>query len=208
MQQTLDGNQIDALEKRYRTNFINSLSGYKSANLLGSINSSGQTNLALMTSVFHIGANPPLMGLLIRPHSVPRHSLENLLEQQCYTLNAVSCDMFEQAHQTSAHYHRDVSEFDAAGLTEEYSDALKAPYVLQSPVKIGLSLVETQTLDVNNTVLVIGQIIEVQVDFSLMADDGKLDLNAAGLVAVSGLDEYHTASSVGRLPYASLNDVR
>ena len=67
MQQTLDGNQIDALEKRYRTNFINSLSGYKSANLLGSINSSGQTNLALMTSVFHVGANP----LLIRSADTP-----------------------------------------------------------------------------------------------------------------------------------------
>lgn len=201
MKKVLLRTDIDALETRHRANLFNSLAGYKSANLLGSINAEGQTNLALMSSVFHIGANPPLVGILIRPHSVPRHSLENLLEMGVFTLNMVSKAMYKQAHQTTARYPREQSEFAAVGLTEEYSDALKAPYVRQSPVKTGLSVVETQTLKVNETVLIVAEIIEVRIDNDVMRADGQFDLNAAQAVAISGLDEYHEATSLERLVY-------
>jgi len=202
MSLTLDLPTIEAMEKRTRANLINSLSGYKSANLLGSVNSKGQTNLALMSSVFHVGASPALMGVLIRPHSVPRHSLENLLETGVFTLNVVTADIHAQAHQTSARYASEQSEFAAVGLSEQYSPQLIAPYVAQSPIKTGLSVVETQTLSVNDTVLVIAEIIEVRIDEGLMAEDGQLDMNAAGAAAITGMDEYHTASSLGRQAYA------
>lgn len=201
MSLVLARNDINAIDKRNRANLINSLSGYKSANLLGSINTKGQTNLALMTSVFHVGANPPLLGLLIRPHSVPRHSLENLLETGVFTLNVVTRDIHAQAHQTTARYPREQSEFKVVGLDEEYSSLIQAPYVAQSPIKTGLSVVETQTLAVNDTVLVIAEIIELRLDDGLMSADGHLDMNAAGAVAVTGLDEYHRASTIGRLSY-------
>lgn len=202
MSTRLDRAGIDQLDQRERANLINSLTGYKSANLLGTVNAQGQSNLALMTSVFHIGANPPLVGLLIRPHSVPRHSLENIIDQGEYTLNMVTRDIYRQAHQSSARYPREQSEFLAVGLAEDYSGTLKAPYVANSPVKTGLKLVETQTLAVNDTVLVIGEVVELYVEAALIGDDGQLNLDAANAVAISGLDEYHSASSLGRLGYA------
>lgn len=201
MTTTLTKTSIETLEKRYRTNLINSLSGFKSANLLGTQSSNGVSNLALMSSVFHVGANPALVGLLIRPHSVSRHSLENLLEQGCYTLNAVTGQMRARAHQTAARYPREQSEFAAVGFDEEYSDQISAPYVLQSPVKTGLELVETQTLAVNETILVIGEIVELRIDPTLISEDGHLDLPKAAIVAISGLDEYHSTQSLGRLAY-------
>jgi flavin reductase (DIM6/NTAB) family NADH-FMN oxidoreductase RutF len=200
MSLSLSRSDIDSMEKRRRANLINSLSGYKSANLLGTINSVGQTNLALMSSAFHIGANPPLVGLLIRPHSVPRHSLENILETGEYTLNTVTQTMYRQAHQTTARYPREQSEFAAVGLEEEYS-SLKCPYVAGCPVKSGLKLVDTQTLAVNDTVLVIGEIVELIINKELVADDGQIDHAAANTVALTGLDEYHSCSSLERLPY-------
>lgn len=204
MSQSINRVVIDAMEKRFRANLFNSLAGYKSANLLGTVSDHQQTNLALISSVFHVGAHPPLVGMLIRPHSVPRHSLENLLQTGVYTLNVVTSSIYRQAHQTSARYERDLSEFTAVGLDEEYSDGFKAPYVAQSPIKTGLSLIETQTLKVNDTVLVIGEVLELNIDDALIAEDGQLDLNAADAVAVTGLDEYHSAASLGRLPYAKV----
>lgn len=201
MSLVLERSAIDAMEKRSRANLINSLSGYKSANLLGSINARGQTNLALMSSVFHVGAHPPLLGLLIRPNSVPRHSLENLIEMGVFTLNVVTRDIYTQAHQTTARYAHDQSEFEAVGLDEEYTSLMKAPYVAQSPIKTGLSVLETQTLSFNNTVLVIAEIIELRIKPGIMAEDGQLDMNAANAVAVTGLDEYHSGSTLGRLAY-------
>jgi flavin reductase (DIM6/NTAB) family NADH-FMN oxidoreductase RutF len=196
-----DRNQLDSMDKHRRTNLINSLSGFKSVNLLGSINAQQQTNLALMSSVFHVGANPPLMGCLLRPHTVPRHSLENVVEMGCFTLNTVTKSLYKQAHQTSARYPRELSEFEAVGLTPEYSDVLSAPYVAQSPVKIGLSLVETQTLSINETVLVIGEIKEIRLSDDMIAEDGHLKLSSMEAVALSGLDEYYLPVSLGRLPY-------
>lgn len=201
MSTVLTRQAIDALEKRHRANLFNSLAGYKSANLLGSINEQGQTNLALMSSVFHVGANPPTLGLLFRPHSVSRHSLENILETSVFTLNVVTKDMYAQSHQTTARYPQDQSEFAATGLTEEYSPVHVAPYVAQSPIKTGLRLIETQTLSVNDTVLVIAEIIELRINEGLIGEDGQLNMNAANAVAITGLDEYHAASTLGRLAY-------
>ncbi len=123
------------------------------------------------------------------------------MELGWYTLNAVSHDMVAQAHQTSARYPRETSEFDAVGLLAEYSDGVPAPYVKQSPVQIGLQLVETQTLAVNQTVLVIGEICEIRLADGILGSDGQLNLNEAAVVSLSGLDEYHLPASLERLPY-------
>lgn len=194
--------QIDTLPKRERTALVNSLSGFKSAQLVGTADKNGNTNLSLVSSVIHVGAAPPLLGFLVRPHTVPRHTLENLLELGEYTLNAVSRDLVPLAHASSARYPKEISEFEANGLTAEYSKICKAPYVAESPVQIGLRLVEHHTLDVNGCVMVVGEIAEVRLSRDTRADDGHLDLVALDVVTIAGLDEYFAPASLGRLPYA------
>ena len=201
MSVTLSRADIDALDKRHRTHFVNGLSGFKGVNLLASVDEAGHANLALMSSVFHVGAAPPLLGLLVRPHSVPRHSLENLLATGVYTLNHVDRHIYERAHRTSARWPRERSEFDACGLTRERTAAVAAPYVAESPLAIALALVERHTL-VNDTVLVVGEVREVRLAREVRAPDGQLDLAALGVVSACGLDEYHETRPLARLPYA------
>ena len=200
----LNRSAIDSLPKAERTNLVNSLTGFKSANLVGTANIEGKTNLAIMSSAFHVGANPPLIGLLIRPHSVPRHTLENILSNGHYTINSVTEKIYKQAHQSSARYPQDESEFSATGLTAEYSEQCKAPYVAECPIQIGLSLVEHQTLAVNNTVLIVGEVIQIRMTSDLRHPDGHLDLSAGKIVSISGLDEYHLTNSLGRQAYAKV----
>ena len=95
------GQDIVMMEQRSRAAFINSLSGFKSVSLVGTINNLGQTNLAIFNSVIHIGANPALIGMIIRPNSVNRHTLENLLETECYTINHINKDIYKKAHPKS-----------------------------------------------------------------------------------------------------------
>jgi flavin reductase (DIM6/NTAB) family NADH-FMN oxidoreductase RutF len=193
---------IAQMEQRYRVHFINSLSGYKSANLIGTQDQNGQTNVSIVSSVFHLGADPALMGMIIRPHSVPRHTLDNILETQCYTINQVNTDIYQQAHQTSARYPKCVSEFEAVGLTPEYLKGFLAPFVDESELKIGLNLVEHQTLTVNDTVLVIGEIDLIEVDHNAVQTDGFIQLDRLNTVAVSGLDTYYSGHKLNRLSYA------
>ena len=95
---------IDALAIRYKNNLINSISGYKSANLIGTKNKTGNTNLAIFNSVVHLGSNPALLGFILRPTTVPRHSYQNMKETGVFTINHISKDQIEDAHHTCLLY--------------------------------------------------------------------------------------------------------
>lgn len=198
----LTGAAIAALEKNIRTNLINSLSGFKAANLVGTVNSKGQTNLAVFSSAVHIGAHPPLQGLVFRPDSVSRHTFENILDTGVYTLNHINRDIYPQAHQTAARYGREVSEFDATGLTAEYSGGFAAPYVREATIQAGMAYREHHRLEINGTILLIGEVVFLRFPENVMEADGFLDLERAGTVAISGLDSYHTTTRLARMAYA------
>lgn len=187
-------------ESQFRKNLINSLHGFKSACLVGTANTKGETNLALFTQIFHLGATPPLVGMIVRPHEVPRHTLENILELKYYTLNHIREEFYQQAHHTSARWQQ--SEFTGTGLTPEYSSAMKAPYVAESVIQIGLEYREHQTIAINNTVFVIGEVVELRAPTEAVGKDGFLDLEMAGTITASGLDCYHSTQKIGRLSYA------
>lgn len=198
--QTFLLNDILQLEKQARTNLINSLSGVRTASLIGTQNGTGLTNLAIFNSVMHIGANPPYMGFIMRPVSVERHTYQNIKETGCFTINHVHEGIYKQAHQTSARYA--VSEFEATALTPFYSNQIAAPYVAESMVKIGLTFEEEQPIACNNTILVIGKVVEVMVSNNLLDADFTLQLHQGQTVAAGGLDTYYSVNKLNTLPYA------
>jgi flavin reductase (DIM6/NTAB) family NADH-FMN oxidoreductase RutF len=201
---SVNSSSIAALDKRKRIQLINSLLGFKPALLLGTRNQSGGTNLAMMTSVTHLGASPPLIGIVFRPHTVPRHSLENILSTGSFTLNHVTDSMMKQAHQTSARYPEEESEFSATGLTKTYSELIHAPYVAESLISLGLSFRQQIPIELNNTSLVIGEIEEIRFPEEVWHEDGYLDAEQSGSLCVSGLDGYHSTERLARLPYAKV----
>ena len=96
--------ELESLSKIYRLNLINSVTGYKSAHLLGTTSSSGNENLAVFSSIVHLGSNPALIGFILRPTTVPRHSHANMKSTGIFTLNAITKYQIEDAHHTSAKY--------------------------------------------------------------------------------------------------------
>lgn len=199
---SINSGQIAAMEKRYRVNLVNSLNGYKSLNLLGTINPDGITNLCLVSSVFHLGSNPPLFGMIIRPEREHNDTLRNISLVGQYTLNNVLPAWYKQAHQTSASYPSGVSEFDECGFKKMYSQGFLAPFVASSTVRMGLELREMTDLAINGTTMVIGEVVLLMADDSLLADDGTINHAAACTMTVSGLDSYYLPQPVGRLAYA------
>ncbi len=198
--QTFNINDILAMDKQPRTNLINSLSGIRNACLIGTRNSKGLTNIAIFNSVMHIGANPPYMGFIMRPVSVERHTYQNIKETGFFTINHVHDGIYKQAHQTSARYN--ISEFDATGLTPFNSATLPAPYVLESKVKIGLSFEEEHTIACNDTILIVGKVVEVMVNDNLLDETFTLQLETSNTVGAGGLDTYYTVNKLSTLPYA------
>lgn len=193
---------IQQMEQRYRAQLINSLGGFKSLVMLGTQNLQGHTNLAVFSSFFHIGANPALCGVIVRPDNGERHTLNNIMATESYTINHVHEAIYQQAHQTSASYPAERSEFSATGLTEEWLNGFFAPYVRESRVKLAVQLAERIDLQINGTILLIGKILEAYVPDEVINPDGFIDLEAAGTMTLSGLDAYHHTQKVTRLSYA------
>ena len=100
----LDAAALEALPSRYRANLINGITGYKPALLVGTASAEGASNLAVFSNVFHVGASPPVLGLIVRPRpeGTERHTLDNILSNGAFTLNHITDRLLPQAHQTSA----------------------------------------------------------------------------------------------------------
>lgn len=198
----IDKSGIEKLEKRYRTAFINSLAGFRQAVLVGTRSVDEKNNLAIFNSLIHLGANPALYGLLSRPDSVQRNTLQNILETKEYTLNLVPASSYKKAHQTSARYDKGISEFEKVGFTPVYFPGFSAPFVDEAVVKIAMKFEESIPITLNGTILIIGSIMQVDIMDGITGDDGFINLSASEVLISQGLDAYFTSNTIGRLPYA------
>mgnify|MGYP000105751368 FL=1 len=202
MNTTLNFVQLMDMEQRKRAQFINSISGFRSVALIGTTDAKGQTNLAIFSSIVHIGSNPPLLSFIMRPDSVERHTLTNIMDTGFYTINHINADMYEKAHQTSARYPKSVSEFDAAQLTPVFKNDFVAPFVAESQIQIGMEFRERIEININQTSMIIGEIKFVHYPTSCLLEDGFIDIEKAGTITSTGLDSYHTTQVLKRLEYA------
>lgn len=202
MQKHINFENIMDMQKQERVHFVNSIVGFKSVCLIGTQNNLNQTNLSIVSSLMHIGSNPPLLGIIFRPGVVERHSMENILETKFFTVNHINETIYKQAHQTSARYDRDISEFDASGLTADFKDKFFAPFVKESHVQLAMEFKEKLDLTINNTVLVIGEVKAVYFPSDCLEEDGFLNIEKANSIICSGLDSYHKTVQLDRLSYA------
>lgn len=195
----------DSLSKIHRLNLINSCTGYKSANLIGTKSANGIPNLAVFSSVTHLGSNPALLGFILRPNVVPRNTYNNLKATGYFTVNHIAQNMIAQAHQTSASYDAEISEFEMVNLEQEYLSDIDVPFVKDSPVKLLCRYVNEYEIAENNTIHIIAAIEEIHFRDELVHDDYWLQLDQADVVAVNGLDGYCLPKIVARFDYARPN---
>jgi flavin reductase (DIM6/NTAB) family NADH-FMN oxidoreductase RutF len=181
---------IDNLEHLYKINLINSCSGYKSANLIGSKSEKGVENVAVFSSVTHIGSSPAIFGFFLRPTTVLRNTYENLKSSGYYTINHIHKNIIKDAHHTSAKYDAAISEFNMTDLESEYKNKFYAPFVKGAPIQMAMKFLEEHHIKANNTILVIGKITGLYIEDQLISDDGFVDLVKGKVAAINGLDGY------------------
>lgn len=198
-------NDISKMEKIERLNIINSCTGYKSANLIATISKNGISNVAVFSSVTHLGSNPALISFIVRPTAVPKDTYKNLKDIGFFTVNHITSNMIFDAHHTSANYEVEVSEFEKTNLEEEYKKEIVVPFVKGSPVQLYCKYVNEYYIKENDTIHVIGSIEALFYDENLKSDDGWLQLEKGNVVAINGLDGYCLPKLIDRFEYARTN---
>lgn len=197
--------EIQSWDRFTRANFINTLSGFKSLSLIGTVNKAGVSNLAIFSNIVHLGADPALIGFINRPLEAAPHTLKNIQETGFFTVNLVTESMYKQAHQTSAKYADGVSEFEMTGLTEQFREECSAPFVAESPVQYLLKLEQVIPIELNDTFFVIGSLQAAYVPVEIQEEDGFLDLAKAGILTSLGTSGYYKTEKIDNLPYAKVN---
>ena len=197
---------IEDLDKVFRINLINSCTGYKSANLIGTKSDEGIPNVAIFSSIVHLGSNPPLLGFFLRPTEIfPRNTYTNIKENGVYTINSIYKKIINDAHHTSAKYDKNISEFSVTNLKEEYIEDIYAPFVKNSPIKIEMKFLEEIRIKANKCKLIVGKIVSLHIENILLEKDGFLSLNKGGIPTISGCDGYYIPNDYIRKEYQKLN---
>jgi len=187
---------------------VNAISGIKPANLIGTKSSNGRSNVAIFSSVVHLGSHPGYFGIITRPDAeIRRHTMENINENGYFTINHVHQDFIENAHYTSAKFEDDINEFERCGLTEESLFEFQAPFVKESQLKFGLKLVEQLHIKSTDCVMLIGELQHLVIPDSAIDDRDYIDLAACDTVGVSGLNNYYSLKKIGEFPYARVEEV-
>lgn len=202
-----NASDIDNLDHIYKINLINSCSGFKSANLLGTKSAEGIENVAVFSSVTHMGSSPALLGFFLRPTTVLRNTYENIKETGVFTINHIYHDITHEAHHTSAKYNAFVSEFEVTDLKSEYKNHFYAPFVKETPIQLAMEFVEEYHIKANNTILVVGRIKELYIKEGLIEDDGFINLTKAKVAAINGLDGYVIPEKRTRYGYQRPKDM-
>ena len=197
--------EFNKFSKIPRLNLINSCTGYKSANLIATKSADGISNVAVFSSVTHLGSDPALLGFILRPNTVPRETYTNLKETGFFTVNAITENMISAAHQSSAAYDASISEFDVTDLKEEYFDEIEVPFVKGSPVRLLCRYVNEYPILENNTIHIIASIDAIYYDSILEREDKWLQLDKVNVVTINGLDGYALPQILKRFEYARVN---
>lgn len=198
----LSKENIVQMDKISKLNLINSCTGYKSANLIATKSIDGDTNVAVFSSITHLGSSPALIGFIMRPTTVPRDTYKNIMETGYFTVNHITVDMIADAHHTSANYDTGVSEFDKTNLIEEYKENFPIPFVKGSPVQLYCKFVNEYFIKENDTIHVIASIEHLFFEEELQHKDSWLQLDKANVITLNGLDGYCLPKLVDRFKYA------
>ncbi len=198
----IDRPDIEKMNRIARLNFINSCTGYKSANLIATISNEGRTNVAVFSSITHLGSDPALISFTLRPTTVPRHTYQNIKAYGYFSVNHITAEQIADAHHTSAAYPEEVSEFDQTNLQPIYHSDCPVPFVKGSPVKLLCKYVNEYLIQENGCILIIASIEAVFYEEELLTSDHWLQLDKAKVVAINGLDGYALPELLERFPYA------
>ena len=203
--QTVSKKDISIMDKVRRLNLINSCTGYKSANLIATKSLENIENVAVFSSITHLGSNPAMLGFIIRPTTVPRDTYKNIKETLFFTVNHISSEIIADAHQTSANYDDTVSEFDKTNLESEYKENIAFPFVKNAPVQLLCKYLNEYYIAENNTIHIIASIENIFYNENLEHKDGWLQLDKANVVAINGLDGYCLPKLINRFEYARVD---
>ena len=165
-----------------------------------SVNAAGVVNLAPFSFFNAFGANPPVVVFspTLRRDGSKKDTLRNVEANGEFVLNAAVETLAEQINLSSKEVPPEESEIKLTGLHTLPSLKVKPPRLAESP--INMECVVRQIVPVGNgpisANLVIGEIVMMHIDDSLLDANGRVDPRKLHTIARLGGDYYCRTSDL------------
>jgi flavin reductase (DIM6/NTAB) family NADH-FMN oxidoreductase RutF len=179
---------------------FNAIVGPRPIGWISSISRDGVVNLAPYSFFNAFNYKPPIVGFASTGW---KDSVRNISETGEFAWNLATLSLAEAMNATSAIVPPGVDEFDLASLTRAPSRLIGVPRVQESPVSFECKLTQlTQLKDIAGqpieTWLVLGEVVAVYIDKSLLKD-GVYDTGEAGhILRAGGPADYFTVGPAQR----------
>ncbi len=175
--------------------------------LVSTIGADGILNLAPFSFFNGVCANPPavMFAPATRRDGGQKDTIANLREVGEFVVNVVPYAIREAMNQTSYPYPRDVSEFDASGLTALPSWFVRPARVAQSPIHLECKLVQIVPVGDGplSTSICVGEVLCFHVASGYLLEDDSADIEKLDLIGRLGGDDYCTTRDRFSLPRAT-----
>lgn len=167
------------------------------AALVSCADKDGNINLITVAWTGTICSDPAMLYISVRPERYSYHMIEETKE---FVLNLTNEKIIKATDMCGVRSGRDVDKWKLTGLTPEKAKTVRAPLVKESPVSIECKVTEVKKLGSHD--MFIAEVVSVDVDEKYFDENGKFDLNAAGLIAYSHGEYLKTGEKVGSFGYS------
>jgi flavin reductase (DIM6/NTAB) family NADH-FMN oxidoreductase RutF len=142
-------------------------------------------------------SEPPMLGIGVRPE---RFSFGLIRRTGEFTINLPTREMTETVDYCGVVSGKAIDKFKERNLTPLPGSQVKAPIVAECPIALECRV--NQTLELGSHWYFIADILAVRVDPDLVDEQGKLDIEKAGLIAYAHGHYIETGSALGHFGFS------
>ena len=164
------------------------------AAMISCADAEGQPNIITLAWVGTVASAPPQVAIGVRPS---RHSHRIIAASGEFVVNIPSASQLHATDYCGSVSGREVDKFAACGLTPGPASKLKyAPIIAECPANIECKV--AHSLNLGSHTLFIGQVVAVQVEESVLDEEGQIDYQRARPFAYVNRNYYALGDLLGQ----------
>jgi flavin reductase (DIM6/NTAB) family NADH-FMN oxidoreductase RutF len=173
---------------------------------LSTVSADGIDNLAPFSQFTNLTFDPPYVVVSINrtPRGERKDTTVNIEATGEFVYNIVPYALRDAMNITATSFPPEVDEFEKAGLTKAPCALVRPARVAESPVNLECKYVQTLVLpgeSKSGTVdIIIGKVVGVHIDDSVILPDGKIDMETIKPLARMGYSDYTCVDRVFEIP--------
>jgi flavin reductase (DIM6/NTAB) family NADH-FMN oxidoreductase RutF len=161
---------------------------------VSTISQQGVSNLAPFSYFNGICSKPAalMFSAVNKPDGSLKDTVRNILGNRQFVVNVVPFGLADPMSLSAQDLEYEESEFGISGMTEAASRKVKPPCVEESPIQMECELLETVSVGQGPfaATVVIGKIVLMQIDDSIVDDAGNIDPGQLDSIGRLGGDNY------------------